>query len=62
MYLSKYDILLNIIYVDIMTGEKLTSSISIDDVKFIYWSVCSSSRRGGEDKVKAVFWPAASFT
>ena len=61
MYLSKYYILLDGIYVDIMSGEKL-SSISIDDVKLIYWSIRSFRRRGGEDKVKAVFWPAASFT
>ena len=62
MYLSKYDILLDGIYVDIMSGEKLTSLISIDDIKLIYCSIRSFRRRGEEDKVKTVFWQAASFT
>ena len=35
-----------IIYVDIMTGEKL-SSIYIADMDITYWSVRSTSRRGG---------------
>ena len=47
---------------DIVSGEKLTSSISIDGIKLICCSIRSFRRRGGEDKVKAVFWPAESFT
>ena len=34
-------------YVDIMTGEKL-SSIWVDDIELIYWSVCTSRRRIGD--------------
>ena len=37
-----------IIHVDIMTGEKL-SSIYVAIFPVIYWSVRSSSRRGGHD-------------
>ena len=34
------------IFVDNRTGEKL-SSIKVGNMDIIYWSVCSSSRRGG---------------
>ena len=41
-----------IIYVDIMTAEKL-SSILVANMDIIYWSVRLSSRRGG-DCVKGI--------
>ena len=40
------------IYVDILTGEKL-SSIWLANMDLFYWSVCLSRRRGG-DFVKVV--------
>ena len=37
---------MDIVYVDILTGEYL-SSIQVAYMDLIYWSVSSSSRRGG---------------